>query len=216
MTPGAWKREMAADFRRQLVLPQQRDLFDHWLSQVTEDRWPDRYRLHPRQLRAWLPNLLLLRLAPFPEGVQVRLAGSELWDIYGGELTGATLQNGFQGPALEHWRRVYEQAHAAPRPMSGHGRGLCARDHLVLFWLRLPLSGPDGSICLLGLDIALPLSRVQGDMAPTEDSEALPGDGSTPGAPVATSATSATSRISSKTGATGPLRIRIGNLPPSR
>ena len=165
MTPGAWKRELAGDFRRQLILPQQRDLFDYWLARCADDAWPRREAMRPADLRPLLSTLLLMEMAPLPEGVRVRLAGSDLWDVYGGELTGASLLDARWGPGHVHWRRAYEQMHAAPMPMNGQGLGLCVREHLALFWLRLPLSSADGRTFVLGLDIAVPASRASLDIA---------------------------------------------------
>lgn len=180
MTPGAWKHELAADFRRQLTLPQQRQLFDYWLGHCADDAWPRREAIRPGDIRTLLANTLLLELAPLPEGVRVHLAGSALWDVYGGELTGATLREARWGPGQAHWRNVYEHLHTSAMPMNGQGLGLCARDHLALFWLRLPLSTAGGRTFLLGLDIALPASRAPfahgetGEAAATDD--LLPGE----------------------------------------
>ncbi len=202
MTPGAWKNELAADFRRQLTLPQQRQLFDYWLGHCADDAWPRREAIRPADIRTLLANTLLLELAPLPEGVRVHLAGSDLWDVYGGELTGATLHDGRWGPGHAHWRYIYEQLHTATQPMNGHGLGLCAREHLALFWLRLPLSTADGRIFLLGLDIALPASRAPFDTGEgTMAASSLP-DGD--GMPRSISATPTRIRIGSRRNAAPP------------
>ena len=142
-----------ADFRRQLGLPQQRQLFDYWLSLSKEGTWPRVEHIHPAEIRSLLGNLLLLEMRPLPEGVCVRLAGSETWDIYGGELTGATLTQGRWGRHAGYWRRVYAGMHESPLPQNGHLPRFNGRAHMTLFWLRLPMRHRDGNIWLLGLDL---------------------------------------------------------------
>ena len=78
-----------ADFGRQLMLREQKQLFDYWLSLSEDGDWPRKETIRPADIRPLVSNLLLLKMRPLPEGVEVRLAGSATWDIYGGELTGA-------------------------------------------------------------------------------------------------------------------------------
>lgn len=160
MKPGAWKTQVGS-FARQLVLPAQRQLFDYWLGLCEEDSWPRREALRPAEFRALMPNLLQIRQLPLPEGLKVEYAGHALWDIYGGELTKSTLIQGCWGQHFDYWRNVYTMLAKARVPMNGHLRNVNGSDHLVLFWLRLPMEGRDGSPWLLGLDLAVSVSQLE-------------------------------------------------------
>ena len=141
-----------ADFGRQLTLPEQKHLFDYWLSLSENGDWPRREAVHPADLRKLVSHLLLLKICPLPRGVEVRLAGSATWDIYGGELTGATLTDDRWGKHADYWRRIYAGMQENPQPMNGHLPRLNGREHLALFWMRLPLRDAKGDTWLLGLD----------------------------------------------------------------
>ncbi len=159
MTPRAWKAQAGA-FAQQLTLPQQQELLHYWLERLEGDDWPSFASIHPAAIGRLLPHLLILEHRAAPEFVHVRLAGSALWDIYGGEITGATLrqQDAWRGHA-GYWRHIYERMQAHPMPDCGHLRDDARM--AVLFWLRLPLRAADGGIWLLGLDMALPMSVVE-------------------------------------------------------
>ena len=168
MTPQAWKTR-AGDFARQLMLPQQRQLFDYWMQLWDGDDWPDADAVRPSAIRRLLPHLIIVESRPAPESARVRLAGSALWDVYGGEITGVSLNEGAWNGQAAYWRRVYERMQAQPLPDCGH---LCDKTRLsVLFWLRLPLRAKNGGIWLLGLDIALPASQTEG-LLPNDDEAA--------------------------------------------
>ena len=157
-------------FARQLSLPRQQRLFDYWLSLRRGEGWPARRDIRCRDLWELLPNLLLMQVRPLPEGVRVRLAGSDLWDIYGGELTGRTLNDDCWGAHADYWREVYADSAQAPRPANGHlllNQGEEAAARGVLFWMRLPLVDEDGGLWLLGLDVLEPASQWN-DLAPAD------------------------------------------------
>lgn len=159
MKPGAWKARVGT-FARQLALPAQRQLFDYWINLCTDESWPLREELRPSEIKPLLPHLSLMEVKPLPEGVEVRLAGSALWDIYGGELTGSTLVRGCWGQHLDYWRDIYAMLAEAHVPMNGHLRNVNGSEHAALFWLRLPLQSRDGGPWLLGLDITVSISQL--------------------------------------------------------
>ncbi len=142
--------------RAQLMLPEQRDLFDYWLSLKGERDLPRRGDISPAAMRRLLPHVSLIELHEDAEHARFRLAGSALRDIFGVELTNRTLADPCWGRHAEYWQRVCRQLWQERAPLFGMLRAPGAgREHLVLFWLRLPLSSNDGrGLMALGLDIA--------------------------------------------------------------
>ncbi len=150
-------------FRAQLFLPEQRGLFDYWLSLHKAGSLPVVRDIAPAEIAPLLPHICLLEARQDPEIIRFRLAGTALWDIYGGEMTGRTLASteGW-GDNAEYWRRNYrlilEQGAPAAGMLRAPGSGL---EHMAQFWMRLPLSStgerPD---MLLGLDVCVAGSRL--------------------------------------------------------
>jgi hypothetical protein len=94
-------------------------------------------------------------------------------EIYGAEITGrAVFEIGFQRKR-EYWRSVYRRVVNEQTPMQGALRGPAAgREHLVLLWLRLPLSGLTDTVDrILGYDAALPSSLTLAPMKPMDAGE---------------------------------------------
>ncbi len=165
-----WNEARAAAFARQLTLPQQRELLQRWNGlRRPGQRWPRREDIRARDLWPLLPNVLLMRLLPLPDGMEIHMAGSALWDIYGGELTGCTLRDPRLEAHVAQWREFCAASLGAPQPVNGHL--MIERDeegaaHAVLFWMRLPLVDADGETWMLGLDISLSASRFEGLLPP--------------------------------------------------
>ncbi len=151
--------------RTQLFFPEQHAIYDLWLSLKGEAEMPRRTDLSPLVLRNWLSRVSLSDLLPAPDFMRVRLAGTALREIYGCELTGKTLQDPFFASTRDYWSRLCELMALERRPLSGIMRGPGPeRDHLVLFWLRLPLRREDGGIVMLGLDQAMSVRRVDEEL----------------------------------------------------
>ena len=87
-----------------------------------------------------------------------RLAGTRLHDIYGQEITGKRAGEVFSGDCAEYWRRIHDRVVELGLPLHGVVRGPAKdRDHVVLFWLRLPLSEDGGRVDrILCYDVAGP------------------------------------------------------------
>lgn len=152
-------------FRAQLPFPEQRALYDLWLELKGDEDMPPRARVSPVRLRAHLPRISLAELRPPPAFLRFRLAGTALRDIYGCDLTGRTLQDPLFAGSRAHWQKVCKTMQTQRRPMAGMLRGPAPeRDHLVLFWMRLPLAAADGGIVMLGLDMAMSARRVDAEL----------------------------------------------------
>lgn len=128
-------------FRAQLALPEQRVLFDYWQDIARGRVMPARADFDPLKLPDLLPHLGLIDLREGFERSYFRLAGTRLREVYGREITGLPLSEVFTGCRADPWRtvhwRIATEALCAQGVAHGPAQG---RDHVVLYWLRLPLS----------------------------------------------------------------------------
>lgn len=132
-------------FRAQLVTQGQRELFDYWLQSAGDRRMPARSDLDPLKVPRLLPYLGVIDLRDGLDQGLFRLAGTRLRDVYGKEITGKRIGEVFAGECAAYWSRVHGHVAGKGLPAFGATRGPAkGRDHVVLFWLRLPLSD-DGS-----------------------------------------------------------------------
>ena len=159
-------RELRA-FRAQLFLEEQKRLLDYWVSRASGADLPPRSALSPADIVPLLPHVSLIEFLPRPDVIRFRLAGGALWDIYGGEITGHTLDSRDWGETAGYWRRNYEIIAKERKPAAGMLPAPAAgKDHLVQFWLRLPMAGrAGGEMILLGLDICIAASKLENGMA---------------------------------------------------
>ncbi|MGH6867077.1 MAG: PAS domain-containing protein [Methyloceanibacter sp.] len=156
-------------FRAQLVMQGQRELFDYWLRSAGERSMPARSDLDPLKVPRLLPNLGLIDLRNGLEQGLFRLAGTRLHEVYGQEITGKRIDEVFAGNCAGYWSRVHSRVVERGSPAHGVVRGPAkGRDHVILFWLRLPLSEDGGRVDrILCHDVAGPGddNRVTSDVA---------------------------------------------------
>lgn len=128
-------------FRSQLVTQGQRALYDHWVQLAGSRSMPARSDLDPFRLSKLLPDVSLIDVSHGVEDAWFRLAGTRLHDIYDEEITGKRVNEVFTGACADYWRRVHGRVVDDVTPLAGVVRGPAeGRDHVMLFWLRLPLS----------------------------------------------------------------------------
>jgi hypothetical protein len=152
-------------FRAQLVLREQREIFDYWRRCASGRAMPARSDLDPVAIPHLLPGLSLLNVDKEAGEVRYRLAGTRVREIYGMEVTGKSVFDlDFRGK-ISYWRAAYSRVIREGVPMQGAVRGpVAARDHLLLFWLRLPLGDEGGRVDrILGYDAAVPVSLAARD-----------------------------------------------------
>jgi hypothetical protein len=156
-------------FRAQLVTQGKRELFDYWLRSAGNRRMPARSDLNPLEVPKLLPSIGLIDVREGLDAAAFRLAGTRLHEIYGQEITGKRTVDVFSGEKSDYWHRVHGRLLESCLPAHGVVRGPAeGRDHVVLFWLRLPLSENGGQVDrILCYDIAAPSSspRAQPDRA---------------------------------------------------
>lgn len=145
-------------FRSQLVLEEQRRLYDVWLDAAQGGPMPTRQAFQPKAFAALLPWVSLVDRSG-DDGLRVRVAGSQLRDVLEGEPLSTLLC-----PQRSGGTASFEAAFTAAVP----GCGACFRPGLrdggvMRLWLRLPLAAagaPDRVEAVLGLDVALTRARV--------------------------------------------------------
>jgi hypothetical protein len=147
-------------FRAQLILREQRDVYDYWRRCARSKPMPSRSDIDPVAIPQLLPGLSLMEVRGGLDHLRYRLAGTRMRDIYGFDVTGRQIFELDLHNKYKYWRRVYSQVVFDGLPMQGAVKSpLAGRDHLVLIWLRLPLGSDERGVeQILGYDAALPLS----------------------------------------------------------
>ncbi len=144
-------------FRAQLVIPEQRALFDYWSECCGERTMPARRDIEPGRLRRHLSFVSLIDVELEPQQrYRVRLAGTGLREVFHQELTGHYLDQVPQADcaALD---RVVERGKPAQGISSLRN---ATEDHLIQFWLKLPLSHDGASVnMILGYDVFLHVAQ---------------------------------------------------------
>jgi hypothetical protein len=161
MIEGAMLSELA--FRAQLVIREQRELFDYWRSRARGRSMPSRADIDPAAIAALLPGISILDAGSPPQLIY-RLAGTRLRDIFGQEVTGKSVFDLELGEKRSYWRAVYRKVIEERMPMQGAIKGpVVDRDHVVLFWMRLPLADDETAVNkILCHDMTLPVSVAYG------------------------------------------------------
>lgn len=133
-------------FRAQLVVPEQRQLYDYWLAKAGAETMPRRTDIRPTDIPRLLPGLSLVEGAVELRQCRVRLAGTRLRDIYDREITGLRLAEMDWADKRDYWMTAYERTLRDGLPTQGVVRGpRVDKEHLVQYWLRLPLRMNDTS-----------------------------------------------------------------------
>ncbi len=148
-------------FRAQLVIPEQHVLYDYWLSRHTEKGLPSRADINPIHLGKLLPGISLIDVEPELPKSRVRLAGTKLREIYDREITGLKIEDLDWGTKRNYWLAAFRRTVEECQPTQGVVIGPCSnKDHLVQYWLRLPLRDATGAInMILSFDFFIPVSE---------------------------------------------------------
>ena len=136
-------------FRAQLLLEEQRRLYDVWASAAGAHIMPTRESFQPRAFGPLLPFISLVEVQA-EHGTRVRVTGSALRDVFGACPRACLGQATAQG-AADTIARVIQDC----RPVCGVAPALTAGGTGVRFWLRLPLGLGQNVHAVIGLDIAL-------------------------------------------------------------
>jgi hypothetical protein len=144
-------------FRAQLLLEEQRRLYDVWRGAAGGLAMPTRESFQPKAFGPLLPFISLIETKAHDEP-RVRVAGSALREVFGEDPRTCLAKSEVSG-AMETILRVAEEG----KPACGVAPAqIDVQGHLVRFWMRLPLGHGDEVEAVIGLDIALSGARVPG------------------------------------------------------
>ena len=149
-------------FRAQLVVPEQRQLYDYWLEQASNFAMPRRSDINPARLPRLLPGLSLIDVADTIESCRIRLAGTRLREIYDREITGINLCDMEWGSKRDYWLAAYKRTIEQAVPTQGVLRGpKIDKEHVVQYWLKLPLRSTSDKVgMVLCYDYFVPASEL--------------------------------------------------------
>ena len=134
-------REDFSAFRAQLIVPEHRQLFDYWLECCSGQTMPSRSDINPCHVPRLLPGISLISVADDLMCSRVRLAGTRLREIHDREITGQMVGELDLGDKRDYWLAAYRRTVEQGLPTQGVLKGpRVHKEHLVQYWLRLPLS----------------------------------------------------------------------------
>jgi hypothetical protein len=138
------------------------ELFAYWSARRLGGRLPGRCDIHPSGFLRLLPTISLTDVRRDPVDFRVRLAGTNLYNVYGREITGRRLPEIYSSGAADYWRRELARVVEERRPGVGvHNLAWRGASHLSILWLRLPLASNGRDVdMLLGYDAVIGLGQV--------------------------------------------------------
>ena len=140
------------------------ELFAYWASLRHGARLPGRRDLDPGGMKRLLPTVSLIDVARRdPLDFRIRLAGTGLYGVYGGEITGKALGDIYASSAADYWRVELAKVISGRRPCVGvHNLAWRGASHLSILWLRLPLAADGAEVdMILGYDAVVGLGQMQ-------------------------------------------------------
>jgi hypothetical protein len=140
----------AQAFRAQLIVPEQRQLYDYWAEVAAQSGIPSRADINPSRLPRLLPGISLIDVNPDIDKCRIRLAGTRLREIYDREITGLTLADLQWGAKQDYWLTAYRRTIETATPTQGVLRGpQLHKEHVVQYWLKLPLRTTSDSVSMV-------------------------------------------------------------------
>ena len=110
-------------FRAQLVVPEQRQLYDYWLGCASGQDMPTRADINPAQIPRLLPYHQLIDVHEDIGRSKVRLAGTRLRDVYDREITGLASMNSTMARKRDYWMAAYRHTVHGRQADPGHCPG---------------------------------------------------------------------------------------------
>jgi hypothetical protein len=137
------------------------EVFAYWASLRAGGRLPGRRDIDPARFKRHLPTVSLIDVQRETLDFRMRLAGTGLYGVFGGEITGRALAEVYTQSALDYWRRELIQVVQERRPAVGaHNLAWRGASHLSILWLRLPLSSDGENVdMILGFDAVVGMSQ---------------------------------------------------------
>ena len=137
-------------FRAQLIVPEQRQLFDYWVEKSNGRAMPNRCDINPAHIPRILSGMSLVDVSPDKSRCRIRLAGTRLREIYDREITGLHIEDLEWGEKHDYWIAAYRRTIEDGKPTQGVVRGpRVHKEHLVQYWLKLPLATNGNDVGML-------------------------------------------------------------------
>jgi hypothetical protein len=137
------------------------EILGYWRSRRDRGRLPGRAQIDPEHIKRHLPTISLIDVRA-TDGValrdyRLRLAGTGLYGVYGGEITGKRLSEVYAADAAIYWRTELDKVVESRSPGVGlHSLEWRGVPHLSILWLRLPLAGDGDRVdMILGYDVVV-------------------------------------------------------------
>jgi hypothetical protein len=137
------------------------EILGYWRSRRDRGRLPGRAHIDPADIKRHLPTVSLTEVRP-SDGVsardyRLRLAGTGLYGVYGGEITGKRLGDVYAADAVAYWRTELDRVVESRCPGVGfHSLAWRGAAHLSILWLRLPLACDGDRVdMILGYDVVV-------------------------------------------------------------
>lgn len=139
------------------------ELFGYWAGLRHGGRLPRRADIDPEGFKRLLPTVSLIDVEHTPRDYRLRLAGTGLYGVYGGEITGKHLKDIYNSASADYWRRELDKIVESGRPGVGyHNFAWRGAAHMTILWLRLPLASNGRDVdMILGYDALVGLSSSQ-------------------------------------------------------
>ena len=130
------------------------ELFAYWAGLRRGGRLPRRADIDPAGFKRLLPSISLIDVDRFTRDYRLRLAGTGLYSVYGGEITGKRLTDIYNTAAADYWRTELDKVVQSRRPSAGyHSLAWRGAAHMTLLWMRLPLAANGQDVdMILGYD----------------------------------------------------------------
>jgi len=133
------------------------ELYAYWAGLRHGPRLPGRQDIRPEDFKRLLPTVSLIDVTRDPLDFKLRLAGTELYGVYGREITGRTLEEVYNSAAADYWRTELTKIVEDRRPAVGvHSLSWRGASHMSILWLRLPLASNGVDVdMILGYDAVM-------------------------------------------------------------
>jgi hypothetical protein len=145
------------------VMRAHQELFAYWSGLRRGGRLPGRLDVDPAGFKRLLPSVCLIDVQSDPRDYKVRLAGTGLYGVFGGEITGQRLSEIYTPTAAEYWRVELDKIVETGRPGVGyHNLAWRGAAQMTILWLRLPLAANGRNVnMLLGYDTVVGFSGAE-------------------------------------------------------
>jgi len=159
---------MLGSLSNQIILPEQKAIFDYWRQQCLNKGLPSHKDIDPSFIKSFLPTVSLMEVCQKDEQqrYKIRLAGTGFYNYFEQEITGRYVDELPCGDRAEYWDRIYNVITKTGRPRMGVTRpGTPCGSHMYQFWIRMPLSCDGKKInMILGFDKFLKGNQLKREM----------------------------------------------------